>query len=188
MTPPPSAQVAPPSAQVALPPSAQVAPEPVRTEPVKEPKQQQRAREATKAIKATNEPGRNSCPKCGNTWPASFGPNCHKCPPKPQRTQEPEITPEPAQTDPELPSSIFARAGRFNCRVCGNTWPESFGTVCRTCSSIVHGSMKAVMWQKRRRDSDVRSEAIDRERRARKATTMKTPKHRSRPTNEPSRC
>ena len=146
------------------------APEPVRTlEPVREPQQQRGSINKTNTKQKT---GRLTCEQCGNTWPARCGTNCLKCP-KPQRTPKPPRTQEPAQDeqglpdDLTLPDSIFARGTRLNCRICQNSWPASFGANCRTCSSTA-GSVKAVLWNRsRRRDSEVRSEAIDRERRAR---------------------
>ena len=146
--------------------SSTVRQKPVK-EPVREPKLLPRAREATKAAKATKpKPGRNSC-ACGNSWPEEYGEDCHKCPPKPQLTQEPPKTQAPAQDELELPESIFARADRLHCRVCKNSWPATYGAACRACQTPT-GSVKAVLWRiGRRRDSEVRSKAIDRERRAR---------------------
>ena len=142
-----SAQVAPPSAQVAPGGSAQVAPDPVSKEPVKEPKLlQPRARDFTKATKATEgEPGRNSC-ACGNTWPAKCGTNCYKCQ-KQKMTQAPQKTQEPAPARDELPDSIFVCAGALQCKICANRWPESFGAVCLACKTPA-GSMKALMWKR----------------------------------------
>ena len=72
------AQVALPSAVVALPPSAEVAPEPVRTEPVNEPKQQ-RAIVPKTVQTTTKSKHRNYCLQHQRSWPVKFGEGCFLC-------------------------------------------------------------------------------------------------------------
>ena len=76
---PPSAVVALPSAVVALPPSAVVAPEPVRTEPVNEPKQQRAI--VPKKVQATKSQSqtRHYCETHKRSWPIGWGPVCFLC-------------------------------------------------------------------------------------------------------------
>ena len=76
MVTPPSVCETPPSVCVTLPPSVCVTPEPVRTEPVKEPKQRATLPNQVQATKSKN---RNYCETHKRSWPVKFGEVCFLC-------------------------------------------------------------------------------------------------------------